>query len=470
MINIEKMQIGITRDQLASFLQNISNMPIFHIILYTLLALLLMLRRPDAILNPQPWAEDGAVFLQAAIESSYHSIFALYAGYLHFIPRLTALFALQLGLAIAPLIMNLIALLITVACASYFFNKDFRFIVKNDSLRFFISIVIVCMPISEIWLNITNIQWLLLIYLTLWSLNLSYNFDPIFDNLGVTSILQVIFLALAFFSCPLSIIVLPFLIRAIVKKTVNGTIFKMQSLYVLIPALSLALHMAISLINNVGNKRLPGLYDLSAYISNSIISYFYYPASNLSILNFDNTYHYDLLLFFSFLVLSIILIQSYLLGDHRVDAFIISLIAIGILITAVSRPQVIDILIHAAPRSMGGRYSLFPVTFLLIVLVRNLEKYGSGQRHSRHTGLKALNLGCYLILILFMINVFINFHIPALEDKDFAYYAKYYEPRGGQTGVIPINPSGWQMIIPTNITPIPVPAINAYLSLMLVPR
>lgn len=59
------------------------------------LAALLALRKPDALLNPQLWAEDGSVFLVEQEQLGAAAILQPYMGYLHLLPRLTAWSAAQ---------------------------------------------------------------------------------------------------------------------------------------------------------------------------------------------------------------------------------------------------------------------------------------------------------------------------------------------------------------------------------------
>jgi hypothetical protein len=55
-----------------------------------LLALALFLRKPDALLNPQLWAEDGSIFLVQNEQYGLGAWFRPYMGYLHVIPRMVA--------------------------------------------------------------------------------------------------------------------------------------------------------------------------------------------------------------------------------------------------------------------------------------------------------------------------------------------------------------------------------------------
>jgi hypothetical protein len=59
-------------------------------------AALLALRKPDALLNPQLWAEDGSVFLVEQEQLGAAAILQPYMGYLHLLPRLTAWSAAQI--------------------------------------------------------------------------------------------------------------------------------------------------------------------------------------------------------------------------------------------------------------------------------------------------------------------------------------------------------------------------------------
>src|SRR5712692_9123288 len=82
---------------------------------------LLILRRPDAILNPQFWAEDGVVFFHDQLDIGFvQALFNAYAGYLHVIPRSIAGFASVFPVAAHPLIYNVCALAIAALSLSLF--------------------------------------------------------------------------------------------------------------------------------------------------------------------------------------------------------------------------------------------------------------------------------------------------------------------------------------------------------------
>src|SRR5258707_11015955 len=98
--------------------------------------LLLVLRRPDAITNPQFWAEDGPVFFFGQIShTGLSALMVPYAGYLLGVPRLVAAFAALFPASSAPLIFNLFALAIAAFCCSLFSLNWYRYLLQSDSLR-----------------------------------------------------------------------------------------------------------------------------------------------------------------------------------------------------------------------------------------------------------------------------------------------------------------------------------------------
>src|SRR5690349_12056595 len=77
-------------------------------------------RRPDALLDPQFFAEDGNVWFGEAYNFGWlKALFMAHTGYFQTLPRLGAALALAVPLAHAPLVMNLIGLLVQIAPAIY---------------------------------------------------------------------------------------------------------------------------------------------------------------------------------------------------------------------------------------------------------------------------------------------------------------------------------------------------------------
>src|SRR5215469_6699193 len=131
---------------------------LFHVCVFATAFVLLVSRRPDALLMPQFYAEDGTFWYADAYNHSWRCLFMSEAGYLHTVPRLVALFTLLFSLAAAPLVMNLIALFFEILPIHVFLSSRFNSV--PSTLRLLGCLLYVAIPNSfEIHANATNIQW-----------------------------------------------------------------------------------------------------------------------------------------------------------------------------------------------------------------------------------------------------------------------------------------------------------------------
>ena len=125
--------------------------------LLTFMAVFIFLaaKSPDALTNPQFWAEDGTIFFQQQFEHVLPQLLVPYAGYLHLIPRLIAYLANALPYKDAPLFYNLSALLIDTGALLYFCRKS-KFLAHG----WIPVLVFMFSPSSgEIFGSLTNVQW-----------------------------------------------------------------------------------------------------------------------------------------------------------------------------------------------------------------------------------------------------------------------------------------------------------------------
>ena len=120
-------------------------------------------RRPDALFNPQFWAEDGYVFFKDQLLLGLsHSLLLEYAGYLHFVPRMVAAFASWFPVARAPFLYNLAATAIEALALSLFALPAYRYVMRPDYLRVAVCIVAACVfSAPEVISNLTDAQWFL---------------------------------------------------------------------------------------------------------------------------------------------------------------------------------------------------------------------------------------------------------------------------------------------------------------------
>ena len=123
--------------------------------------LLLIARRPQAVTDPNLWAEDGQVFLRAALLEPWHeSIFDPYAGYLHLGLRVWAEFTTVLPLSALALLFGLLNLALFPVCLSVVLSRRLRWLIPSDAVRAGLYLVLLLMPgMSETLGNLTNALW-----------------------------------------------------------------------------------------------------------------------------------------------------------------------------------------------------------------------------------------------------------------------------------------------------------------------
>lgn len=123
---------------------------------------LLAMRRPDALLHPQFWAEDGTVFFYEQVVHGAAAVFLPHAGYLHSVARLVATLASAFPVAFAPFMYNVCALMIGAWCCALFSSRAYSFLIASDSIRAALCIACAAVPFADELLGtITNVQWFL---------------------------------------------------------------------------------------------------------------------------------------------------------------------------------------------------------------------------------------------------------------------------------------------------------------------
>ena len=130
-----------------------------HVGIFVLACVVVIARRPGSIFHPQFYAEDGQVFFQDAYNYGWlPALFRPDGGYFHAIPRLGAALALLVPLSLAPLVLNVIAimgqalpvnLLVSARSAAW----------GNPRYRYLLAAIYLVLPnLSELGTNITNVQ------------------------------------------------------------------------------------------------------------------------------------------------------------------------------------------------------------------------------------------------------------------------------------------------------------------------
>jgi hypothetical protein len=120
---------------------------------------ILYIRKGDSLTNPQFWAEDGVIFFLQQYEQGIRAIFNPQDGYLLLVPRLVAIVSQWfLPYRFHPAFYNYCSLLFTLVVIADVFSERLKFKYKPVMA---IAVVLVPHYANEIFLNITNIQWIL---------------------------------------------------------------------------------------------------------------------------------------------------------------------------------------------------------------------------------------------------------------------------------------------------------------------
>lgn len=135
------------------------------VLLFAMIFFLIASRRPDIIFNPQPWAEDGKIWMGSIYNNGFWSSLLLpQNGYYQTISRLTYGASMLAGISKAALIANIIA--ITIRCFFVMFILSSRMSFIKLPYRIAAVFYFLLMPnLAEGYVNITNVHWYLSLYL-----------------------------------------------------------------------------------------------------------------------------------------------------------------------------------------------------------------------------------------------------------------------------------------------------------------
>lgn len=136
--------------------------PWHHCAIFLVACALWATRRPDAILNPQFWAEDGHVWFANAYNlGCWTALFRAQDGYFQTLPRLAAAVALLVPMTLAPLVLNAVAIVIEALPVSILLSSRSS---AWGSLRYrtLMAAIYLALPnMREIGAIVTSSQWIL---------------------------------------------------------------------------------------------------------------------------------------------------------------------------------------------------------------------------------------------------------------------------------------------------------------------
>lgn len=121
-------------------------------------ATLTITRRPDSVFHAQFWAEDGHNWYAEAYNKGWlQAALTPFPGYFQTITRLTAALSLLVNFANAPLVFNVIALVIQVLPAVFLVTPRFQKVIPDFRIRVLLVLIYIGIPNSfELDANITN--------------------------------------------------------------------------------------------------------------------------------------------------------------------------------------------------------------------------------------------------------------------------------------------------------------------------
>lgn len=375
-----------------------------------LAGLVLFARRPDALINPQLFAEDGLVFFLGAYESGLSAIMQPYGGYYHLVPRLIALVALKFDPSWVPFIYNFAALTIVCLINVAVFSKRISLPAKP-----LIVLSLALVPhTGEVFLNLTNIQWWLAVALILVLLSEDAS-KTIHYFCDITAVV------LCGLSGPFLVFVFPiFIVRACMRRSSS-------CIATAIMAGIVCSIQIFCLYNHRSEFERSGLINFSwlgSVMTGRVFGTF---AAGYKI---DNLSSSPLWLIFGALATAAFLRFAFCKGNYRSERAIIGSAWICYVV-----PVGLKFLRETgaiAPPLNGDRYFFLPhilLAWMLVVYCASPSKW-------------AKNIAAVILGLSWILNS-PSFQTPPL--KDYAWTAHVQPIREGKDFQIPINPPGWIM-------------------------
>lgn len=404
-------------------------------------ATLIISRRPDALFNPQFWAEDGAVFYADAYNKGVlTSLVTPYQGYFVTVQRLGALIALVFPLAWSPFVLNLLGLILQVLPAVFLWTRRFDRLIPNLHARALLFFLYVAVPnSSEIDVTLTNSQW----HLALLAFMVLVAAPP----RGWWRIFDLFVLLLAGMSGPFSILLLPVALIYWGYTRTRETLF-----HVVIIGFTAAVQgLAIALFAGDARSRV-SIKDLGALLHflPGILSGQIFLGGTIGMRGYAVVFGRSWWLYlYSWAPIAITCAGAALMliaawrGPKELHLFLLygALVLVGALASpekssGVDSGPAISWLYDAFP-GLGARYEYLLILGFFVSLVSLLRDWR--QRWVRWTV-------PLILALVFMVGIPLDWRYPAYANLQFGKYTAQFEHvPTGSTVIIPINPSPWVM-------------------------
>jgi hypothetical protein len=406
---------------------------------FLICSIVFILRRPDMITNPQPWAEDGSVFISEALSDGLHSIFIIYAGYYHLIPRIVTYlsihFSISLGQGIkyTPLFMNMISIIISVSCAMFITTNRFEWIATRP-WRILIALSIIVIPTGfEIFGTITNVQWWLgyFQFLITW--------DIVGKNrLPKGYVLIVLFFAS--FSGPMGTLpaigCIIFIIKFLLERKAKYKEIFLSFFQIFFICIGVVVEITTSLIHRESSIQ---SMDKVTFVINYIRVLFAGVFARSVLPSFQESVNYFHFPFLIFLGMLIILIIIYSHISHK-RILILPFSYIALLLAMSSLGSTYWLAVYKYPFvDPGVRYFFVPVSIMMTLIIAGIAKNDK----------KITHWVVSIILVAFIIYPAIgNFQFQPLANFNWQQNTSDFDLNGDAYKEVPINPNSWTFKIP----------------------
>jgi len=390
-----------------------------------LLAAVIVARRPDAVTNPQFWAEDGYIFFSENLTLGFPRALAkFYQGFPYLTHRLIAWAGGLVPFSAAPRVYTTSAIAVTALVLASFALPNFRHLVRSDALRVFFGVAALSLPFDqEVLSTPTNLSWFIAVGLALLSVarlpRAAWRI-ALLAGAGCTAV----------FSTPLAVLTLPLWLLRAWRGLQRRNRHEMVCAFALIMAFAVVVFMT----GNLGrDQRYSSALTLRHYLIFVCdrVAALVFPVTLAPVSHATNSAAMTAV---AAGLTALLLAACAAGGFRRLPAVLVALyFFLGSLLgLGFGRPTLLFLVWYAVPY----RYTVFPAIMLVLAVVAALDGLPAGQPRRLST------LGVAVVLAAAWAS---RFALPPLRDLDWPGYAVLIEKKI-QSGsrfplTIPMNPS-----------------------------